>query len=89
MVNTMSSTMSNEKVKIDVYFRKFPEGDVIAIWKEESTSSNYRSWASYMHVGQHSECSPELVIDLDVAREQEYLPLKKEMETLGYVVNVL
>lgn len=86
----MVNTMLNEKVKIDAYFRKFPEGDVIAIWEEESSiSPNYRYWASYMHIGQHSECSPELVSELDVASEQEYLPLKKEMESIGYDVSVL
>lgn len=86
----MVIAMSNENVKIDAYFRKFPEGDVIAIWKEESVMfPNYRSWASYMHIGQHSECSPELVSDLVAASEQEYLPLKKELEAIGYSVNVL
>jgi len=42
---------------------------------------------SYMHIGQHSACSIELLNDLEDASEDQYKDLKNELETIGYKLN--
>lgn len=77
--------------KVDVAFRKFDDGEVIAIFPtifpvpENST----KEVISYMHVGQHGVASESLVNELEKASEEEYTPLKNELENIGYLVNVL
>lgn len=75
-----------QPVTINVYFRKFPEGDVIALWDE----GDLTPWiSSYMHVGQHGEASADLVDSLDKATSEEYADLMKEMQGRGYEINVM
>jgi hypothetical protein len=42
---------------------------------------------SYMHTGQHSACSVELLDELEDASEEQYKDLKNELETIGYKLN--
>ena len=42
-----------------------------------------------MHIGQHAMASESLVNELEKASKEEYTPLKKELETIGYIINVL
>ena len=42
---------------------------------------------SYMHIGQHSACSIELLNDLEDASEDQYKDLKNELETIEYKLN--
>lgn len=79
-----------EKVKINVDFRKFENGEVIAIFvdKEYKKKSN-GYYMSYMHIGQHGDCDPNLLNELEKANKDEYNSLKKELESLGYIVNVI
>lgn len=42
---------------------------------------------SYMHIGQHSACSVELLDDLQDASEEQYKDLKNELQTIGYKLN--
>lgn len=71
-----------------VIFRKFPEdGSIIALFPELPGTSDPNSCMSYMHVGQHSPAQPRrLGIP---ATPQEYGPLKAELESLGYVLEVV
>jgi hypothetical protein len=39
---------------------------------------------SYMHIGQHSACSVELIDELEDASEEQYKDLKIELEEIGY-----
>ena len=76
--------------KINVAFRKFEDGDIIAVFLD----NNYKKesggfYLSYMHNGQHGDCSPKLIEELEIATEAEYAPLKKELESLGYVINII
>ena len=71
---------------IVVYFRKFPDGDVIALWDDGSTNPGLI--ASYQHIGQHSEASPDLLEELEPATPDEYESLLNELESAGYIVTV-
>lgn len=83
---TEEGTILDEAAKpaICVYFRKFPEGDVIALWNDTSASPGMMS--SYMHVGQHSDADPSLVDELEKATTAEYAPLMNELGGRGYAV---
>lgn len=72
---------------ISVYFRKFPEGDIIALWCDRNNNEKYV--CSYMHVGQHSEASGSLIHELEKATYLEYEDLMNEMKGLGYNITVL
>ncbi|MGD2065628.1 MAG: hypothetical protein PVI43_00480 [Candidatus Bathyarchaeota archaeon] len=65
-----------------VVFRKFEEGDVIALFPEVPWSDQLIS--SYQHIGQHGGSSPELIEGLQVATEDEYSALLTELASLGY-----
>ena len=72
---------------INVHFRKWEDEDVIALWNDGSASTGYI--ASYEHIGQHGDASPELISELQEATKEEYTPLLKELESIGYSVNVI
>lgn len=65
-----------------VRFKKFPEGDVLALFYELPAGNGYIT--SYQHVGQHSAAAPELLTDLEDATPEEYEELKKELIAIGY-----
>lgn len=72
-----------------VIFRKFQDGSIIAMFPEIPAECN--SWynmQSYMHIGQHSSASPNLVYDTKLAIESEYTDLLKELESIGYTLKV-
>ena len=76
-----------ENVSIVVSFRKFPEGDVIALWDEEP-NQNLEYISSYQIIGQHSEACPSLLEALLPATPEEYQSLLDEMNSIGYTVEV-
>jgi hypothetical protein len=43
----------------------------------------------YSHIGQHSVCSKKYVNNSRMATKEEYSSLKKELENIGYTLNVL
>lgn len=63
---------------IDVCFRKFPEGDVIAIFPQ--IEERYGMFESYQHFGQHGPCSKELLCELKTATPAEYKELLCELK---------
>lgn len=71
-----------------VIFRKFPEGDVIALFPNMIVDSE-GNITSYQHVGQHGGASPELINELDHATEKEYRPLADELINIGYNLVIL
>ena len=44
---------------------------------------------SYSRVGQHSSCHPEYLELCTPATPEEYTPLKKELESIGYILNII
>lgn len=76
--------------KVNVTFRKFEDGEVIAIFVNEAYKKESNGYyLSYMHIGQHSDCYFKLVDELDKASEKEYMLLKNELESLGYELNII
>lgn len=74
----------SDRVDIHVWFRKFEDGDVIALWDDGSAS--HGTLSSYQHIGQHSDASRALVGELPRATRAEYLDLYEELQARGYNV---
>lgn len=70
--------------QVKVYFRVFPDGDVIALWEGSEQSPGMMS--SYQHIGQHSDASRELVNTLRKATTGEKCHLLHELASIGYRV---
>lgn len=81
---TFERTTPRESVLVD--FRVFPEGDVIALMPNIPETAG--RIMSYMHMGQHSPATPELRVTLRAATPEEYGPLLRELEQVGYAVRV-
>ncbi|MCK5608450.1 hypothetical protein KAR91_41600 [Candidatus Pacearchaeota archaeon] len=66
-----------------VVFRKFKEGDIIALFPELSEGG--AGVESYMHVGQHSSADYNGCISMTKpAAPEEYKALAIELESIGY-----
>ena len=85
------------KVITQVVFRKFKDvnKDVIALFPEDTydgVGSNFvrtKLCMSYMHLGQHSSADYNYVVSASIpAKPCEYSELKKELEQIGYCLNV-
>jgi hypothetical protein len=77
-----------EDSQVDTVFRKFPDGDVIAFLYGYSVSKP-EYIMSYMHIGQHSEAHVRLIDELDLCTDEEIKALKNELESIGYIVNII
>lgn len=77
-----------ETENVDVCFRKFANGDVIA-FIEGYAVSRPGLVMSYEHVGQHGEASEDLIDELKPATADEYNDLLRELESIGYVVTIV
>ncbi len=74
-----------------VTFRKFPEGDVIALFPKLLEGQDIHSnqfILSYMHIGQHGSAIDDLIDDLSPATADEYSDLKAELSSIGYELEV-
>jgi hypothetical protein len=76
-----------------VKFRVHPaNNDLFAFFPQLKASFNgYRhdNKVCYSHIGQHSECNIEYVKECRPATESEYLPLKRELESIGYTLKLV
>jgi len=66
---------------MEVVFRKFKEGDIIALFPDTLSRGNIES---YMHVGQHSMADVTIVYDTKLAKPEEYADLLAELIRIGY-----
>ena len=69
---------------VKVVFRKFDNGDVIALFPEEEQGRGLIG--SYMTVGQHSDASKSLITELEPASKEEAAKLADELKRIGYDV---
>jgi len=73
-----------------VIFRKWNDGDVIALFPEIAVDMIGYNCQSYIHVGQHGAASPDIVTsDTKPASPDEYKPLYDELIRLGYDLKVI
>jgi len=75
--------------KTKVIFRRFTNGNIIALFPEELGTNNPATCSSYMHVGQHGACDPFIVYNTALATPGEYAELKEELESIGYDLDII
>jgi hypothetical protein len=71
-----------------VIFRKFSDGDIIALFPAMVGDNSPRTCGSYMHIGQHGAADPGLVESTRLAKPDEYAALQSELESIGYRLKV-
>ena len=73
-----------------VIFRKYKDGDVLAIFPEIPGDHNYETCGSYQHIGQHGPCTPFWAIQsTKPCPIPESEPLRTELESIGYELNII
>jgi len=79
--------MQKDTEKSLVVFREFKDGQVLAIFPELEHNWNEGLCVSYMHVGQHGGASYSHCISI-TRPAHDYSKLQKELENLGYNLDV-
>lgn len=74
-----------------VIFRKYSDGDIVAMFPEIAVDQIGYNCQSYMHVGQHSAASPQEVLkQTKPATPMEYAVLQDELErVVGYNLKMI
>ena len=73
------------KNETKITFVKSPEeGEICAVFVNEFWDRSNTKLTSYMHIGQHAGCSPDILKNWPLATEQEYRSLLEELNTIGY-----
>ena len=67
-----------------VIFRKFDNGEIIALFPQEPATYDGWECMSYMHVGQHGSADPFIAKDTKPATPYEYAALYNELKSIGY-----
>jgi hypothetical protein len=84
--------MKKDNFKTDVIFRNWNTPDfncIIAVFPYE-INDLYGGCLSYQHLGQHSGMDYPSVINGTIpAKENEYIDLKSELESIGYNLNII
>lgn len=81
--------MKTKEPKTTVIFRKFKDGDIIALFPGEKWDNHSGLILSYMHVGQHGSADYNYIITTTLpAKENEYNSLYRELISLGYNLQI-
>lgn len=75
--------------KTKVIFRKFPDGEVIALFPELPGTNGINSCLSYQHIGQHGAAMVAIYYDTKPCDAFDRLPLEKELTAIGYKLTVV
>ena len=67
-----------------VIFRKFRNGEVIALFPQEPATRDGWECLSYMHDGQHGSASPTIVHGTKKVVWHEFVELLRELQNIGY-----
>lgn len=78
---------NKRQAKTRVVFRAFSDGEIIALFPDESTHGGFIG--SYMHEGQHGDASRGLVNNTKPASAEQYAPLFAELHKIGYCLEVV
>jgi len=77
-----------EQEVTSVVFRRWPNGDVLALFPEIDEGRGLCS--SYEHVGQHGGADYLWCVrSTSLATPSDYAPLKSELESIGYRLRVV
>lgn len=72
-------------VSTKVIFRKWRNGEIIALFPYEIVGKTKDDCQSYMHMGQHSVANYRYVVGVTYpASQEEYQPLYDELIKIGY-----
>ena len=72
-----------KKELLKVVFRKFNNGEVIALFPEIKFGCPHYEIMSYMHIGQHGEVDHYAVVEqTTLATEEEYQALLNEIKSI-------
>lgn len=87
----MKTETINPQEPTKVIFRKFKNGgEIIALFPEIPSDIRGINCLSYMHVGQHSGASLEIVAGMTKpAESEEYKALKEELKSRGYNLKII
>lgn len=80
--------MKKDTYKTKVIFRKFKDGDIIALmpW---IISDHRGNCESYMHIGQHGGADYFGLLSITkLATKKEYAPLAAELRSIGYNLDI-
>lgn len=82
--------MEKDNFVTEVIFRKFEDGEVIALFPYNVENYN-GDIVSYMHVGQHECVDYNHVVNKTklITNPEEYKELKNELENIGYNLKVI
>jgi hypothetical protein len=81
--------MKQDTEKTTVIFRKFRQGDIIALFPMINADNKPGHFQSYQHIGQHGAASRDLMQAYTIpARDQGYRELKAELENIGYNLDI-
>ena len=70
---------------VPVIFRRWPNGDICALFPTIASDYEGRHCTVYSHIGQHGAAEYGHVIDqTKPATPDEYAPLMRELESIGY-----
>ena len=75
--------------KTKVIFRRFHNGDIIALFPELPGTMDPGTCLSYEHTGQHGAASISLVEVYPLATPAEYRDLQSELAGLGYNLHIM
>lgn len=81
-----------KKENLQVVFRKFNNGEVIALFPQIRFGCPHYKIMSYMHIGQHGEVDHHAVIQqTKLANEEDYTSLLKEIKSIyhDYEIKVM
>jgi hypothetical protein len=82
--------MTPDEEKTVVIFRKFRDGDVIAIFPTLPGTNDESTCTNYMHMGQHGTCDPiGLTQTTKPATLEEYRELERELRGIGYNLDII
>lgn len=73
-----------------VTFRKFTDvnDELLAVFLD-SHDARKEEYNSYMFAGQHAPCDDKLDVFTTPATEAEYAPMKRELESIGYTLEIV
>lgn len=81
--------MKKDKEITKVIFRKFNDGDVVALFPEVQYSEDKGLCMSYQYIGQHGAADYSLMYSTKPAKQEEYKDLYDELTGLGYNLKII